>query len=78
MALCQAPPRPQATKADTMKAKPLPNTHRPLVRDRREQQFARGARQAHRIGVPQFLARLVGLDRARHLCRDTPIPAHHD
>lgn len=46
--------------------------------DRREQEFARGSRLAHRVGVPQFLARLVGLERAQYLCRDTPIPARHD
>ncbi len=46
--------------------------------DRREQEFARGARLAHRLGVPQFLARLVGLERAQHLCRDTPILARPD
>jgi hypothetical protein len=61
-----------------MKSKPLPNWHRPLVRDRREQQFARSARLAHRFGVPQFLARLVGLERPQHLCRDTPFLARHD
>ena len=46
--------------------------------DRLERQFARDARRAHRVGVPQFLARLVGLERAQYLCRDTPIFTHHD
>ena len=61
-----------------MKTNPLPRMRRPLAPDRREQQFARGARLAHRLGVPQFLARLVGLERAQYLCSDTPILARHD
>lgn len=61
-----------------MKTNPLPRMRRPLAPERREREFARGARLAHRVGVPQVLARLVGLECARYLCRDTPILARHD
>ena len=61
-----------------MKAKPIQKLRHQTANHRRERQIERGAQLAHRAGVPQFLARLVGLERAQHLCRDTPILARHD